>query len=175
MVPLVLTAPSRMATPLSALRSPLNAPRGITVDSFGNFSLADSGNSIARKLNSNIIFPSTPVGSQSATMPITFVVNQNVNLSAASGPDFSITSNTCNGATQPSSSRRSAQHLSDLHSLHSNSPRSSQRLSQISRFTLRQNHSSRPAGRCHRLTQCLYARHRQHHRQYAGRSCCGHG
>src|SRR5712664_3848023 len=85
----------------SALSAPLNAPRGIAVDSFGNFSLADSGNSVARKLNSNIIFPSTPVGSQSATMPLTFVINQNVNLSAASGPDFSITSNTCNGALSP--------------------------------------------------------------------------
>ncbi len=85
----------------SALSSPLNAPRGIAVDSFGNFSLADSGNSIARKLNSNIIFPSTPVGSQSATMPLTFVINQSVNLSATSGPDFSITSNTCNGALGP--------------------------------------------------------------------------
>ncbi len=73
----------------------------ITVDSFGNFSLADSGNSIARKLSSNIIFPSTPVGSQSATMPLTFVINQNVNLSATSGPDFSITSNTCSGTLSP--------------------------------------------------------------------------
>jgi MBG domain (YGX type)/Bacterial Ig-like domain (group 3)/NHL repeat len=86
----------------SALSAPLNAPRGITVDSFGNFSLADSGNSIARKLSSNVIFPSTPVGSASATMPLTFVVNQNVNLSTASGPDFSITSNTCIGLLSPS-------------------------------------------------------------------------
>jgi sugar lactone lactonase YvrE len=85
----------------SALNAPLNAPRGIAVDSFGNFSLADSGNSIARKLSSNIIFPSTPVGSQSATMPLTFVINQSVNLTATSGPDFSITSNTCTGALSP--------------------------------------------------------------------------
>ncbi len=85
----------------SALSAPLNAPRGIVVDSFGNFSLADSGNSIARKLSSNIIFPSTPVGSTSATMPLTFVINQSVNLSAASGPDFSITSNTCSGTLSP--------------------------------------------------------------------------
>jgi hypothetical protein len=85
----------------SALSAPLNGPRGIAVDSFGNFSLADSGNSIARKLNSNIIFPSTPVGSQSATMPLTFLINQNVNLSVTSGSDFSITSNTCNGALSP--------------------------------------------------------------------------
>jgi sugar lactone lactonase YvrE len=85
----------------SALGTPLNGPRGIAVDSFGNFSLADSGNSIARKLNSNIILPTTPVGSQSATMPLTFVINQNVHLSVTSGPDFSITSNTCNGSLSP--------------------------------------------------------------------------
>jgi MBG domain (YGX type)/Bacterial Ig-like domain (group 3)/NHL repeat/Abnormal spindle-like microcephaly-assoc'd, ASPM-SPD-2-Hydin len=87
----------------SAIGTPLNAPRGITVDSLGNFSLADSGNSIARKLSGNVIFPSTPVGSASATMPITFVVNQNVNLSVSSGPDFSITSNTCSGPLSPAS------------------------------------------------------------------------
>jgi hypothetical protein len=87
----------------SALSAPLNAPRGIAVDSYGNFSLADSGNSIARKLSSNIIFPSTPVGSASATMPLTFVINQAVNLSAASSPDFSITSNTCSGPLSPAS------------------------------------------------------------------------
>jgi MBG domain (YGX type)/Bacterial Ig-like domain (group 3)/NHL repeat len=86
---------------ISALNAPLNAPRGISVDSFGNFSLADSGNSIARKLSSNIIFPSTPVGSASATMPLTFVVNQSVNLSATTGPDFGITSNTCSGSLSP--------------------------------------------------------------------------
>ena len=85
----------------SALSAPLDAPRGIAVDSFGNFSLADSGNSIERKLSSNIIFPTTPVGSASATMPLTFAVNQSVNLSAGSGPDFSITSNTCSGTLNP--------------------------------------------------------------------------
>jgi len=68
----------------SALSAPLNAPRGIAVDSFGNFSLADSGNSIARKLNSNIIFPSTPVGSQSATMPPTHANGMPVNTRRAS-------------------------------------------------------------------------------------------
>ncbi len=85
----------------SALSTPLNAPRGITVDSLGNFALADSGNSIARKLNGNIIFPSTPVGSTSAAMPVTFVINQNVNLSASAGPDFTISNNTCTGVLSP--------------------------------------------------------------------------
>jgi len=85
----------------SALSAPLNVPRGIAVDSFGNFALADSGNSIVRKLSSNIIFPSTPVGSKSATTPLTFVINQSVNLSVTSGPDFSITSNTCAGPLSP--------------------------------------------------------------------------
>ncbi len=87
----------------SALSAPLNMPRGITVDSFGNFSLADSGNSIARKLSSNILFPSTPVGSTSASMPLTFAINQSVNLTASSGTDFTITSNTCSGALSPAS------------------------------------------------------------------------
>ncbi|MGH9598179.1 MAG: hypothetical protein ACRD3K_15410, partial [Edaphobacter sp.] len=85
----------------SALSAPLNAPRGIAVDSFGNFSLADSGNSIVRKLSSNIIFPTTPVGSVSATMPLTFAINRSVDLTATAGPDFSITSNTCTGALTP--------------------------------------------------------------------------
>lgn len=101
--PVYPTAPLAPYSPTqdgnSALSSPLNAPRGITVDTFGNFSLADSGNSIVRKLSSNIIFPS--VDSRSATMPITFVVNENINLSAAFGPDFCIRSNTCTGSLIP--------------------------------------------------------------------------
>ena len=87
---------------ISALSTPLNSPRGIAVDSFGNFSLADSGNSIARKLSGNVALPlCTTVGSASAAMPLTFVINQTVNLSASSGPDFSITSNTCLGPLVP--------------------------------------------------------------------------
>ena len=34
-------------------------------------------------------------------MPLTFVVNQSVNLSATTGPDFGITSNTCSGSLSP--------------------------------------------------------------------------
>jgi len=86
----------------STLNFPLNGPRGITVDGLGNFSLADSGNSILRKLSSNIIFPTTPVGSVSAGLPVTFVVNQKVNLSVISGPDFNIITNTCTGILSPS-------------------------------------------------------------------------
>jgi sugar lactone lactonase YvrE len=85
----------------SALGTPLNALRGISVDSLGNFSLADSGNSIARKLSGNIIFPSTPVGSASASMPLTFIINQPVNLSVSSGSDFTKTNNTCSGPLSP--------------------------------------------------------------------------
>ena len=87
----------------SALDFPLNGPRGIAVDSLGNFSLADSSNSILRKLSSNIIFPPTPVGSLSAGLPVTFAVNQKVNLSVISGPDFNIITNTCTGVLTPSS------------------------------------------------------------------------
>jgi hypothetical protein len=86
----------------SALNFPLNSPRGMAVDNLGNFSLADSANSILRKLSSNIIFPSTPVGSISAGLPVTFVVNQKVNLTVTSGPDFNITTNTCVGILTPS-------------------------------------------------------------------------
>jgi len=111
----------------SALSAPLNGPRGIAVDSFGNFSLADSSNSIARKLNSNIIFPSTPVGSQSATMPLTFLINQNVNLSVTSGPDFSITSNNMQWLTQSCTGRCHTEYLPGVHSLHSDAARASQR------------------------------------------------
>ena len=87
----------------SALGTPLNSPRGISVDSLGNFSLADSGNSIARKLSGNIIFPSTPVGSASASMPLTFIINQSANLSVPAGADFTVTSNTCSGPLIPAS------------------------------------------------------------------------
>jgi hypothetical protein len=86
----------------STLNFPLNGPRGITVDALGNFSLADSGNSILRKLSSNIIFPTTPIGSASAGLPVTFVVNQKVDLSVTSGPDFNIITNTCTGILSPS-------------------------------------------------------------------------
>ncbi len=94
-------SPSQDGAP--AVGTPLNAPRGITADRLGNFFLADSGNGIARELNSNIIFPTTPVGGSSATMPLTFLVNQAVNLSASAGSDFSITSNTCSGSLTPAS------------------------------------------------------------------------
>ncbi|NYF88766.1 MBG domain-containing protein [Tunturiibacter empetritectus] len=85
----------------SALNFPLNGPRGMAVDSLGNFSLADSANSILRKLSGNIIFPATPVGSLSAGLPVTFTVNQKVNLTVTSGPDFNITTNTCTGVLTP--------------------------------------------------------------------------
>jgi MBG domain (YGX type)/Bacterial Ig-like domain (group 3)/NHL repeat len=95
-------SPTQDGTP--AVGTPLNGPRGITADSLGNFYLADSGNGIARELSSNIIFPTTPVGGSSATMPLTFLVNQPVNLSASSGADFGITSNTCAGSLSPATS-----------------------------------------------------------------------
>jgi MBG domain (YGX type)/Bacterial Ig-like domain (group 3)/NHL repeat len=92
-------SPTQDGTP--AVGTPLNGPRGITADSLGNFFLADSGNGIARELSSNILFPATPIGGSSATLPLTFLVNQAVSLSASSGADFSITSNTCSGSLSP--------------------------------------------------------------------------
>jgi hypothetical protein len=82
----------------SAINTPLNAPLGIASDGSGNLFVADSGNWIIRELSNSIIFPSTPVEGASATSPVTFTVNTNVNLSASVGPDFAITSNTCVGA-----------------------------------------------------------------------------
>jgi hypothetical protein len=151
----------------SALSAPLNAPRGIAVDTFGNFSLADSGNSIARKLSSNIIFPSTPVGSQSAMTPLTFVINQNVNLSVTSGPDFSITSNTCAGALSPAAVGAVP--------LHTDSSGTAQRTGSTHRLSLGQNYSAGSSSCRDRRIQRLHARHRQFDRQCAGCSYCSDG
>jgi sugar lactone lactonase YvrE len=82
----------------SALSSPLNSPIGIAVDTTGNFYVADSGNFIIRKLSNSILFPPTTVGSLSASLPITFEINQNVDLSANVAADFKITSNSCTGS-----------------------------------------------------------------------------
>jgi hypothetical protein len=81
----------------SALSTPLNAPLGIAVDTLGNYYVADSGNFIIRKFSSSILFPPTTVGSPSASLPVTFAINQNVKLTAAAGADFRITSTTCSG------------------------------------------------------------------------------
>ena len=86
----------------SAMSAPLNSPRGIAVDSMGNFTVADSGNNITRKLSGNLLFPGTPIGSNSATMPISFAVNQPVNLNVSTGPDFYVLSNSCSGNLAPS-------------------------------------------------------------------------
>ena len=85
----------------SALNAPLNGPLGIAFDSLAHVFVADSGNNITRELSNNMQFAATPVGSASATLPITFVINQAVNLSAATGSDYVITSTTCSGALTP--------------------------------------------------------------------------
>ncbi len=82
----------------SALSSSLYNPRGLAVDVNSHLFVADSSNNIARELSSNLSFPSTPVGSPSAIQPITFAINQPVNLVSASGTDYSITSTTCSGS-----------------------------------------------------------------------------
>lgn len=87
---------------ISALNVPLNKPRGIVGDRNGNYYLADSLNNIVRQLSFNFIFPgSTPVGSFGATQPLTFRINAPVNLSASTGPDYQITSNSCLGTQTP--------------------------------------------------------------------------
>jgi sugar lactone lactonase YvrE len=82
----------------SALSFPLNAPIGIATDATGNFYVADSNNFIIRKLSNSILFPATTVDSSSASLPITFEINQSVNLSATIKADFKITSTTCIGS-----------------------------------------------------------------------------
>ncbi|CAN5684006.1 hypothetical protein BH10ACI4_BH10ACI4_38790 [soil metagenome] len=88
----------------SALSTPLNGPHGIAFDPSGRLLIADSLNNITRALTDNIHFPNTPVGSPSASQPITFAINQTVNLTTTAGTDFSITSTTCNGALTPTAS-----------------------------------------------------------------------
>jgi sugar lactone lactonase YvrE len=85
----------------SALNAPLNSPRGITFDSSAHIFLADSLNNIARELSDNMQFSNTPVGSQSATQSITFVINQLVNLSVTAGADYIVSSTTCTGNLTP--------------------------------------------------------------------------
>jgi sugar lactone lactonase YvrE len=77
---------------------PLNTPEGLAIDRYGNITVADSANHIVRQLFPNTVFSATPVNSPSAPQPITFVIDQSVNLAAAVGTDYSITSNTCSGS-----------------------------------------------------------------------------
>jgi hypothetical protein len=85
----------------SALSGPLNGPRGIAFDSIGHLFVADSLNNITRELSSDLYFPTTAVGSQSATQPITFVINQAVKLFSIVGSDYQVTSSTCVGDLYP--------------------------------------------------------------------------
>ena len=88
----------------SSLNIPLNGARGIAVDSNVNLYVADSQNNIVRELSFNVNFPDTPVDSPSSIQPITFVVNQHVNLSYTLGADYSATSSSCVGALTPAPS-----------------------------------------------------------------------
>ena len=85
----------------SALNVPLNGARGIAVDANSNFYIADSQNNVVRELSFNVIFPDTPVNSPSSILPITFVINQHVNLSYALGTDYAATSSSCVGNLTP--------------------------------------------------------------------------
>ncbi len=85
----------------SALSAPLNGPRGIAFDSIAHLFVADSLNNITRELSSNLYFPNTPVGSQSATQPITFVINRAVKLFSVAGSDYQVTNSTCVGNLYP--------------------------------------------------------------------------
>ncbi len=88
----------------SALNTSLNGPRGLAFDSLAHLFVADSGNNIIRELSSNLSFSTTPVGSPSAIQPITFIINQPVNLTAFTSTDYNITSTTCTGSLTPAAS-----------------------------------------------------------------------
>ncbi len=107
-VQLVAGLPSGVAGPYNstqdgqaAVSVPLNGPRGIAFDSMAHLFFADSLNNILRELSNNLSFPNTPVGSFSSVQPITFVINQPVNLSTSIGTDYTVTSTTCAGALSP--------------------------------------------------------------------------
>ena len=166
-------SPSQDGAP--AVGTPLNTPRGITADRLGNFFLADSGNGIARELNSNIIFPTTPVGGSSATEPLTFQVNQAVNLSASAGSDFIITSSTCNGPFTPATPGATPTTCQVFVRFTSNSPGPAQHPPQIGRFHLRKYLLPGAAGQRDRFTQRLHSRDSKNCRCLSGRSSCHSG
>ena len=85
----------------SALNAPLNGARGVVFDSVAHLFFADSLNNIVRELSSDLHFSNTPVGSPSTIQPITFVINQPVNLTVSTGTDYAITSTTCSGSLTP--------------------------------------------------------------------------
>ena len=85
----------------SALNAPLNNPRGLAFDSTSHIFLTDSLNNITRELTDNTQFSTVPVGSQSAVQPLTFVINQAVNLTSTTSTDFLIGSTTCTGSLVP--------------------------------------------------------------------------
>lgn len=76
---------------------PLSTPAGMALDANGNIFLADSGNSILRRFQSPSSFGSVAIGSQSSSQSLSFSINQNATLSAATGPDYLVTANTCLG------------------------------------------------------------------------------
>ena len=82
----------------AGLLVPLNTPEGLAIDGHGNIVVADSANHLVRELFPNKVFNDTPVNSPATPQPITFVINQQVNLSASVGTDYSITSSTCSGS-----------------------------------------------------------------------------
>ena len=77
---------------------PLHGPSGLVSDANANVYVADTLNNIVRQLNNNNQFGSTTVGSNSTAHIITFVINQTVNLSLTTGPDYTAAANNCVGA-----------------------------------------------------------------------------
>lgn len=77
---------------------PLHTPLGLAFDSGGNLYLADSDNSVVRSFRSSANYGSVPIGSGSSPQLVTFTINNaTLNLTVASGPDYTIDASTCNG------------------------------------------------------------------------------
>ena len=82
----------------AALDDPLNSPEGLVISTGNNLYVADTQNHIIRELTYNNQFASTPVSSNSTPQVLTFTINQAVNLSVTTGPDYTTTGNTCTGS-----------------------------------------------------------------------------
>ena len=86
----------------AAVAVPLNAPTGLSADSYGDVYVADTVNNIVRRLSNGLRFPTTPVGGQSLPQTLQFVITAPVNLKApVVGADFLILSNLCVGSITP--------------------------------------------------------------------------
>ena len=152
----------------SALNVPLNGPRGIAFDSLAHLFVTDSLNNIVRELSNNLRFPNTTVGSSSSIQPITFTINQPVNLSTSTGADYSITSTTCTGSLSPAPAGSAPNTCQIFIRFTPTRPGLRRTALRIADATSGASIWSGSAGHRHRRTRPLQPRHSGHHRQQPG-------